>query len=132
LKWLPITLGASLALSLATALPPQHIPDPSQIAHGLEIHGSEAAIASPLDHSAALVALKIPPASLALIDHSRLSWARARGGASKRTLYQAPSLPKLVSAVAALRLVGHNDDLTMRRVLDGGSTAAHPATLQGF
>ena len=43
--------------------------------------------------------------SIALIDHGELSWTRAFGDASTRTLYQAASMSKLVAAVGALRLV---------------------------
>jgi CubicO group peptidase (beta-lactamase class C family) len=55
----------------------------------------------------ALAALRVPSVSLALIERGSLAWARTLpdGAASTRTLYQAASLSKTASALAALRLV---------------------------
>lgn len=70
-----------------------------------------------------------------------LAWAHAWGDASTRTLYQAASLSKLVTAVAALRLVERkrldldrnvNDELTLWRVPDSVLTADHPVSLRGL
>jgi CubicO group peptidase (beta-lactamase class C family) len=83
--------------------------------------------------------LRIPSVSVALIDGGQVAWAHAWGGASPDTLYQAASLSKLVTAVAALRLVetarlsldrNVNDDLSIWRVPDSALSARHPVTLR--
>jgi CubicO group peptidase (beta-lactamase class C family) len=139
MKWTPIILGVSLALCLATSPLAEQVHGSSKGAYGLKIIRPGAATASLLTLSDALVALKIPSVSVALIDNGRLSWARAWGGASTRTLFQAASLSKLVSAVAALRLVERgrldldqnvNDVLTMWRVPSSDLTADQPVTLR--
>ena len=54
----------------------------------------------------AMVLLKVPSVSFALIHEGRLENARAYGeGATPATLYQAASLSKLVAAAGAMRLV---------------------------
>src|SRR3954454_2125012 len=78
-------------------------PDPAELEHELEI-APPGGDARRTDLADALRALRVPSASLALIDGGRLAWARAYGAAAG-TLSQAASLSKLVAAVAALRLV---------------------------
>ncbi|MGZ8371589.1 MAG: serine hydrolase domain-containing protein [Rhodoplanes sp.] len=93
-----------------------------------------------LDLAAAICALNIPSVSVALI--GTLDWARVFGrGATADTLYQAASLSKLVTAVAALRLVEQgrlaldrdvNEQLTGWRLPDSPLTRGHPVTLRGL
>ena len=47
----------------------------------------------------------MPAVSLALIANGRIAFARAYGGATPDTLFQAASLSKFVAAVGAMRLV---------------------------
>ena len=77
----------------------------ASLEHGLELARPDGATAQRVDLGAALQKLNIPSVSIALIDHGELSWTRAFGDASTRTLYQAASMSKLVAAVGALRLV---------------------------
>src|SRR5919206_4587357 len=101
-----IHLMCTAALALcATAPRAQHsfgpAPAPEWIEHGLEIPLEGSDTAQVLDLDEALRKLAIPSVSLALVDGRALSWARAYGpGISTRTLYQAASLSKLVTAVA--------------------------------
>ena len=55
--------------------------------------------------AAAMRRLHVPSVSIAVIGGGGIVWAEAYGDASVRTLYQAASLSKVVTAVAALRLV---------------------------
>jgi CubicO group peptidase (beta-lactamase class C family) len=81
-------------------------PDPSLIERSLEIARPGASVAETFDLTEALAALMIPSVSIAIIYHDRIVTARAVGaGATPSTLFQAASLSKLVTAVAALRLV---------------------------
>lgn len=81
--------------------------------------------------------------SIALIDRGELAWARAYGeaGDSTRTLYQAASLSKLVTAVAAMRLVQQsrldldqnaNEALSSWHIPDSELARGHPVTLRGL
>jgi CubicO group peptidase (beta-lactamase class C family) len=95
-----------------------------------------------LDLDEALRKLAIPSVSLALVDGGALSWARAYGpGVSTRTLYQAASLSKLVTAVAALRLAQQgrldldrdvNEVLVSWRLPASHLTRGHPVTVRGL
>ena len=116
-------------------------PKASDIEHGLAIAPPGGAPRQ-LDLPAAMQALHIPSVSAAVIERGRLDWARAFGtGATADTLYQAASLSKLVTAVAALRLVEQgrlaldrnvNDELTAWRLPDSALTRGHPVTLRGL
>jgi CubicO group peptidase (beta-lactamase class C family) len=141
MKWTTPALAVLLLQCLCGPLPAQPVASPSDIERGLEVVEPGAAKASLLDLSDALAALKIPSVSVALIDHGKLAWARAWGDASTHTIYQAASLSKLVTAVAALRLVEQgrlaldrnvNDDLAIWRVPQNDLTAGHPVTLRGL
>ncbi len=126
------------ATSLYAQSPP---PKASDIEHGLVIAPPGGAPRQ-LDLPAAMQALHIPSVSVAVIERGRLDWARAFGtGATADTLYQAASLSKLVTAVAALRLVEQgrlaldrnvNDELTAWRLPDSALTRGHPVTLRGL
>jgi CubicO group peptidase (beta-lactamase class C family) len=95
-----------------------------------------------LDLTDALRYLHIPSVSIALIDRGELVSARSFGdGVSGRTLYQAASLSKLVTAVAILRLVDQqrldldrdvNADLVSWHVPAAPLTRDHPVTLRGL
>lgn len=70
-----------------------------------------------------------------------MAWAEAYGNASVRTLYQAASLSKVVTAVAALRLVeegrlgldtGVDAGLHFWRLPPSPLTRNHPVTLRGL
>jgi CubicO group peptidase (beta-lactamase class C family) len=117
-------------------------PDPSLIEHGLEITRPGASVGETFDLSGALTALAIPSVSMAIIDHDSIVWAHAFGaGATPSTLFQAASLSKLVTAVAALRLVQEgrldldrdvNAELTGWHVSPSDLTNSHPVTLRGL
>jgi CubicO group peptidase (beta-lactamase class C family) len=115
-------------------------PDASLLERSLEITRPGASVTEILDLTGALAALKIPSVSIAIIDHDRIVWARAFGaGATPSTLFQAASLSKLVTAVAALRLVQDgrlnldrdvNAELTEWRVPPSDMTGSSPVTLR--
>jgi CubicO group peptidase (beta-lactamase class C family) len=117
-------------------------PDPPLIERSLEITRPGASVAEALDLTGALAALTIPSVSIAIIDHDRIVWARAFGAdATPRTLFQAASLSKLVTAVAALRLVQDgrlnldrdvNAELTEWHVPPSAMTGSSPVTLRGL
>src|SRR5215475_1521794 len=138
-RW--IVLALCLALLLPSSLGSQPLPGVEEIEHGLLIVRPGTAKASRLDLRDALAALNIPSVSVTLIDGGMLAWTHAWGAASEQTLYQAASLSKLVTAVAALRLVdlgqlkldrNVNEDLVGWRVPDNPMTAGHPVTLRGL
>ena len=74
-----------------------------------EITRPGASVAETFDLTGALAALKIPSVSIAIIDHAGIPWAAPAVSTPVHTgdarLFQAASLAKLVTAVAALRLV---------------------------
>jgi len=90
----------------------------------------------------ALRLLKVPSASIALIDRGEIAFARAYGeGATPETIYQAASLSKFVAAVGAMRLVDQgklkldedvNDRLTSWRVPANSFDATRKVTLRGL
>ena len=136
-----IALALCLASLFPSCLRSQPASSLEDIEHGLEIIRPGAARASRLDLRDALDALNIPSVSVALIDGGNLAWTHAWGAASELTLYQAASLSKLVTAVAALRLVDPgrldldrsvNQDLVGWRVPDNALTAGHAVTLRGL
>src|SRR5437763_2464087 len=104
-NWIAFSLALCAALNAASSLKGerQNVKD-SEIEQNLEIVGPGTA-RSRVDMTEALHALHIPSASIALIDNGASAWARAWGMASPKTLYQAASLSKVVTAVAAMRLV---------------------------
>ena len=113
----------------------------AQLEHGLQIAQPGVGMVERLDLGAALQKLNIPSVSIALIDHGELAWARAFGRASTHTLYQAASMSKLVTAVAALRLVQQggldldrnvNAELVSWHILESELTKEHPVTLRGL
>jgi len=143
----PLTVFAFLGFWIATATSvwAQHPdgPDSSQIERGLEIIGVDPATPQHLDLDQALQTLNIPSVSIALIDRGEVAWARAygEGGASTRTLYQAASLSKFVTAVAAMRLVQQgqlaldqdaDDVLSSWHVPESELARGHPVTLRGL
>jgi CubicO group peptidase (beta-lactamase class C family) len=117
-------------------------PLPAEIERGLEIARPGAGTTHQLELDEALRTLNIPSVSIALIDRGALAFARAYGdGASPRTLYQAASLSKLVSAVAALRLVQQgrldldrdvNEALLSWHLPVSDLTSGHPVTARGL
>jgi CubicO group peptidase (beta-lactamase class C family) len=134
-----IVLAVVLFLRLATSIHAGEAPEWRKIERGLDILRPGEGVSRRLDLSQALAALKIHSVSVALIDGGKLAWAHAWGEASPQTLYQAASLSKLVTAVAALRLAEEgrlsldrnvNDDLTIWRAPENDLTAHHPVTLR--
>ena len=94
-----------------------------------------------LDLPAALRLLRIPSVGVALIDGGVLAHAASYGSAGLRTLYQAASLSKLVTAVAALRLVEDgrlgldrdvNEELAVWHLPESDRAHGHPVTLRGL
>jgi CubicO group peptidase (beta-lactamase class C family) len=125
---------------VAPAFTQQHA-DPTEITRDLTVAPPGAPSVAGLDLGAAMRTLAIPSVSIALIDQGTLVWARAWGDATEGTLYQAASLSKTVTAVAALRLVDEgrlaldrdvNTDLTQWHVPDNDFTRGHPVTLRGL
>jgi CubicO group peptidase (beta-lactamase class C family) len=93
---------------------------------------------APLTLDAAMRALNIPSVSIDLVEGGHVEHRLSR---SPGNLYQAASLSKLVTAVAALRLVEQgrldldrdvNDDLTQWRVPPSDLTRDHKVTLRGL
>ena len=83
--------------------------------------------------------LHVTSVDVALIDSGRLAWSHTFGTAPDGAIYQVASLSKLVTAVAALRLVDRgvlaldrnvNDDLTGWHVPENDFTRGHPVTLR--
>jgi len=112
-----------------------------EMQHDVEIVLPGAAAGPKLDLAAAMRTLHIGAVDIALIDRGRIAWSRHFGRAASNTIYQAASLSKLVTAVAALRLVERgaldldrnvNDDLIDWRVPDSDLTRGHPVTLRGL
>jgi CubicO group peptidase (beta-lactamase class C family) len=113
----------------------------SEIERGLAVATPDGVVHD-LTLDAALRLLNVPSVSLALIEGDRLAWALAYGpDATPRTLYQAASLSKTVTAVAALRLVQEgrmdldqnvNARLTSWRIAESDLTRTAPVTLRGL
>lgn len=114
----------------------------SAIEHELEIRPPNEEPTPHLSLADAQDILNVPSVSLVIIDHGKPVLACAFGrGASPTTLYQAASLSKLVTAVAALRLVeqGHLDldrdvtnELHSWHLPLSALTTGHPVTLRGL
>jgi CubicO group peptidase (beta-lactamase class C family) len=109
--------------------------------HGLDIHAPDGLSAQNVDLTEAMGKLHIPSVDVALIDKGRLAWSHTFGIAPENAIYQAASLSKLVTAVAALRLVDRgalaldrnvNNDLTGWRVPENDLTRDHPVTLRAL
>jgi CubicO group peptidase (beta-lactamase class C family) len=107
--------------------------------HGLDIHAPDGLVVQNADLAEAMRKLHIPSVDVALIESGRLAWSHVFGTAPDNAIYQAASLSKLVTAVAALRLVDRgvldldrdvNDYLTGWRVPENDFTRDHPVTLR--
>jgi CubicO group peptidase (beta-lactamase class C family) len=107
--------------------------------HGLDVHPPDGIAAENIDLAAAMAMLHVPSVDVALIDSGRLAWSHTFGTAPDGAIYQVASLSKLVTAVAALRLVDRgvlaldrnvNDDLTGWHVPENDFTRGHPVTLR--
>jgi CubicO group peptidase (beta-lactamase class C family) len=135
---LVVIIVAALAI-LCTA--PSNAQPIEAIEHGLEIRLPGQAAGETIDLAEALRTLHIPSVDVAVIDNGHVVWFRTFGGAPTNAIYQAASLSKLVTAVAALRLVDRgvldldrnvNDDLTAWRVPENEWTRTRPVTLRGL
>ena len=128
------------AVPLAACAGPPASSGPPDLEHGLRITPPGGG-ARQADLAEAMRSLRVPSASLALIDGGTIT-ARAYGdGASAGTLYQAASISKLAAAVVALRLVQDgrltldtdvNEGLSSWKVPDSELTRGHPVTLRGL
>jgi CubicO group peptidase (beta-lactamase class C family) len=107
--------------------------------HGLDIHAPDGLVVQNADLAEAMRKLHIPSVDVGLIESGRLAWSHVFGTAPDNAIYQAASLSKLVTAVAALRLVDRgvldldrdvNDYLTGWRVPENDFTRDHPVTLR--
>jgi len=112
-----------------------------ELQRDLEILPPAAENAQRLDLADVLRTLHVPSIDIALIDHGSVAGSRHFGAAASNTIYQAASLSKLVSAVAALRLVERgalsldrdvNGDLAGWRLPEADKARAHPVTLRGL
>lgn len=139
-----IALGILLWCMVPAAYATDRAPDSDTLAslqRGLEIASPDAGTVERLDLGPALRKLNIPSVGIAVIDHGELAWVGAVGNASTHTLYQAASMSKLATAVAALRLVQQdrldldrnvNAELVSWHVPDSTLTEGHPVTLRGL
>lgn len=128
------------AVPLAACAGPPASSGPPDLEHGLRIT-PPGGVARQADLAEAMRSLRVPSASVALIDGGTIT-ARAYGdGASAGTLYQAASISKLAAAVVALRLVQDgrltldtdvNDGLHSWKVPDSDLTRGQPVTLRGL
>lgn len=134
-------LFITICLTALCAVRSAHAQTVHALQRDLEILPPGSTVPQRLDLGGAMQFLHIPSIQLALIADGRPAWTRSFGAATDRTLYQAASLSKLVTAVAALRLVERgalnldrnvNDDLVGWRVPDSDLTRAHPVTLRGL
>jgi CubicO group peptidase (beta-lactamase class C family) len=107
--------------------------------HGLDIQAPDSAVVQKVDLAEAMRKLHIPSVDVALIEDGRLAWSHIFGAAPDNAIYQAASLSKLVTAVAALRLVDRgaldldrnvNDYLTGWRVPENDFTRGRPVSLR--
>jgi CubicO group peptidase (beta-lactamase class C family) len=137
-RFAPIVFLAALAIPWATRTDAQPM---EAIEHGLEVRLPGQAAGETIDLAEALRTLHIPSVDVAVIDDGRVAWSRTFGRAPIDAIYQAASLSKLVTAVAALRLVDRgvldldrnvNDDLTTWRLPDNEWTRTRPVTLRGL
>jgi CubicO group peptidase (beta-lactamase class C family) len=108
---------------------------------GLDIHAPDGFSAQDADLAEAMRKLHIPSVDVALIENGEFAWSHTFGTAPENAIYQAASLSKLVTAVAALRLVDRgaldldrnvNDDLTGWRLPENDLTRDHPVTLRAL
>jgi CubicO group peptidase (beta-lactamase class C family) len=132
LKFAPLLLGAAIAFAASA-----RAVEPEDLESNLALAGS----AKQLSLGEAMAALKVPAASLAVIDRDRIEFARAYGAATPETLFQAASLSKFVAAAGAMRLVDARSlvlDQDVNRALTTWKVPAnqfdedHPVTLRGL
>jgi hypothetical protein len=108
--------------------------------HGLDIHAPDGLVVQNADLAEAMRKLHIPSVDVALIkEKGNAALSHVFGTAPDKTIYQAASLSKLVTALAALRLVDRgvldldrdvNDYLTAWRVPENDFKRDHPVTLR--
>jgi CubicO group peptidase (beta-lactamase class C family) len=108
--------------------------------HGLDIHAPDGLVVQNADLAEAMRKLHIPSVDVALIkEKGNAALSHVFGTAPDQTIYQAASLSKLVTAIAASRLVDRgvldldrdvNDYLTAWRVPENDFTRDHPVTLR--
>ncbi|MGB7101763.1 MAG: serine hydrolase domain-containing protein [Xanthobacteraceae bacterium] len=137
-----VRIVTSLATALAAMSVGSSVAQPiDPIQHSLEIVLPGASGGQRFDLAAAMRTLHVGAVDIALIERGRIAWSRHFGKAETNTIYQAASLSKLVTAVAALRLVERgaldldrnvNDDLIEWRIPDSDLTRGHPVTLRGL
>ncbi|WP_413991259.1 serine hydrolase domain-containing protein [Labrys okinawensis] len=115
--------------------------DPAAFEQDLDVQPPGAAALHSISLRDAMRVLPVPSFSIALIVGDRVALAKAYGDATPDTLYQAASLSKIVTAVAALRLVQEsklnldqdiNDELISWKLPQSDLTTGHPVTLRGL
>jgi CubicO group peptidase (beta-lactamase class C family) len=135
-----VGLGFGL-LGLATPLRGARATDATALESGLALTPPGGGPPELLTLHQAMETLRVPSVSVALIDGARLDWARAWGAATPRTLYQAASMSKLVTAVTALVLVQQrrlaldgdvNDELTSWHLPRSPLAKGRPVTLRSL
>jgi len=134
---LPFIAALSLSASAAHAQTPRPV-NIDLVTRDLVLEPPATPKSAPLTLDAAMRALNIPSISIDLVEGGHVEHRLSR---SPGNLYQAASLSKLVTAVAALRLVEQgrldldrdvNDDLTQWRVPPSDLTRERKVTLRGL
>jgi CubicO group peptidase (beta-lactamase class C family) len=139
MRFLPLVLIVPLALCGPTARAQSPRPvNIDVVTRDLVLEPPATPKSAPLTLDAAMRALNIPSVSIDLVEGGHVEHRLSR---SPGNLYQAASLSKLVTAVAALRLVEQgrldldrdvNDDLTQWRVPASDLTRERKVTLRGL
>jgi CubicO group peptidase (beta-lactamase class C family) len=133
---IPELVGGPSALAQAT-----RAPDVATLTRELVLEPPGAQRSAPVDLDAAMRVLNIPSVGIEIIDIARGGTSIVRPLGSKPQLYQAASLSKLVTAVAALRLVERgrldldrdvNDDLHVWHLPPSDFTRERKVTLRGL
>ncbi len=146
-----------VVLALTTAAPAQQLARPKKLPKlEARIFAVESGLAPPVelvgqppvrrDLAAEMVRLHVPAVSIAVIHEGRLEWAkgygqaRATGGqVTPETLFQAASISKSLTAMAALKLVEQgklsldapiNSELKSWKLPENDLTRGHPVTLR--
>jgi CubicO group peptidase (beta-lactamase class C family) len=120
---------------------PARAPDAAALTRELVLEPPGAPRSAPLDLDAAMRTLNVPAVAIEIIDIARGGTSIVRPLGAKPQLYQAASLSKLVTAVAALRLVERgrldldrdvNDDLNIWHLPASDLTRERKVTLRGL
>jgi CubicO group peptidase (beta-lactamase class C family) len=128
-------------LGMAAPLGAARATDASALESGIPLSPPEGGPPQYLYLQQAMELLRVPAVSVALIDGARIDWVRAWGAATPRTLFQAASMSKLVTAVVALVLVEQgrlgldadiNTELTSWKLPKSKLAEGRPVTLRSL